>query len=167
MRRPRARPQTVASRHAGAVAIRPAHMRATLLAATLVVLGTHPAHPGQILYATAASENRIDGFCLGTDGSIAPVPKFQHDLGGTEPRRILVHPVLQNILYVAQQQRISTFRINADTGDIEQPTSEPVTITTQDPRDIAVFGDMLYASLHQGEVVGFRLNSAGIPMVNT
>jgi len=35
-----------------------------------VLLLVAPARAGSILYATAASQQRIDGFCLGSDGAL-------------------------------------------------------------------------------------------------
>jgi len=138
-------------------------MRATLLGLSLVLVAARPAFPGAILYATAASENRVDGFCLGDNGGLTEVPVFQRDLEGTEPRRVLVHPTLGNVLYVAQRERISVFTIDARGRLTLAPNG---TISAEDPRDLVIYQDLLYASLHKGQVLGYRLNPDGTPVEN-
>ena len=135
-------------------------MRALLLAPALVLLAARPALPGAMLYATAASENWIDGFCLGDNGGLVDTPAFQRDLEGTELRRVLVHPTLGNVLYVAQKERISVFQIDARGRLTLAPNG---TIPADDPRDLVVYGNLLYASLHKGQVLGFGLNPDGTP----
>src|SRR6059058_2762199 len=57
------------------------------------LLAALPAAGGTILYATAASLNRVDGFCVGAGGGFVPGANIvPSDTKGTEPRRLLVAP---------------------------------------------------------------------------
>ncbi len=145
-------------------------MRSPVLGLLLLALAARPAFPGAILYVSATGVNpgggdhpRIDAYCLDeTNGGIAQTLAFQYELAESEvePRRVLVHPTLGNVLYVAQRRRISVFQIS-DTGRLTPAPNG--TIPVRDPRDLAIWGNTLYASLHQGTIVGFQLNADGTP----
>src|SRR5256712_12042822 len=68
---------------------------------------------GSILYAPAASQQRIDGFCLGADGALAATPAVQIATLGRLPRRVLVG---NGVLYVAEADRIEAFGIGEHGG---------------------------------------------------
>src|SRR5947208_13738527 len=63
--------------HPGAVAISRRLMRSVMDGLFVALLVAEPALAGSILYATAASQQRIDGFCLGADGALAATPSVQ------------------------------------------------------------------------------------------
>ena len=68
------------------------------------LLAALPAAGGTILYATAASLSRVDGFCVGAGGGFVPGASVRHaDTGGTEPRRLLV---ANGVLYVGESDRV-------------------------------------------------------------
>jgi len=88
----------------------------------MIVLATTPSFAGSILYATAASEQRVDGFCLDRNGGLAPNPNGKSFFtSAPEPRRLLVAegvitgPVdpegSRDVLYVALADRVQAFRI--------------------------------------------------------
>src|SRR5439155_872100 len=87
------------------------------------LLAALPAAGGTILYATAASLNRVDGFCVGAGGGFVPGAMVRHaDTGGTEPRRLLV---ANGVLYGSEQLtpgRIANFPIDAGGGLGHDPT---------------------------------------------
>ena len=73
-----------------------------------------PAAGGTMLYATAASLGRVDGFCVGAGGGFVPGASVVHaDTGGTEPRRLLV---ANGVLYVGERDRVEAFTIGRGGG---------------------------------------------------
>jgi 6-phosphogluconolactonase (cycloisomerase 2 family) len=97
---------------------------AYVLAVGLVAVAAWPARAGTILYATAASQQRIDGFCVLDKGGLAPAPTFMRATVGIEPRRLLVvrNPVgasvneYEGVLYVAELDRVEAFGIRPEGG---------------------------------------------------
>src|SRR5207253_5411746 len=73
-----------------AVAISRRLMRSMIGGLFVALLVAEPAPADSILYATAASQQRLDGFCLGADGALAATPTVQTATGGPFPRRVLV-----------------------------------------------------------------------------
>src|SRR5690348_12785902 len=88
-------------------------MRSPIRGLLLALLVARPAFAGSILYATAASQQRIDGFCLQADGALAPTPTVQAGTGGGLPRRVLVG---NGVLYVAELDRLEAFAIGERGG---------------------------------------------------
>src|SRR5262249_38339389 len=94
-----------------------------VLAVGLVALAA-PARAGTVLYATAASHSRVDGFCVRGDGGLAPTPSVARATAGIEPRRLLVvqNPVpsplngYEAVLYVAELDRVEAFGIGPKGG---------------------------------------------------
>ena len=87
---------------------------AYVLAVALVAGAASPGHgAGMILYATAASQQRVDGFCVRRDGGLAPTPSVQIATAGIEPRRLLV---AGGVLYVAELNQVEAFEIGAQGG---------------------------------------------------
>jgi len=78
------------------------------LAIGLAALVAVPARAGTILYATAASQQRVDGFCVLGNGGLAPTPAVSRATAGIEPRRLLV---AGGILYVAELNQVQAFAI--------------------------------------------------------
>lgn len=95
-------------------------MRLYLPLLALVALVPAPARAHSILYATAASQSRIDGFCLRGDGSMAPAASVRIGTAGPEPRRVKVVSFdlegTTQALYVAERDRIEVFRIGRNGG---------------------------------------------------
>ena len=141
-----------------AVAIRRPFMRIVIVALVAVLLAAQTpfaASVKTILYATAATAGRVDGFCIHDDGSLAPTPKVHVDTGGAQPRRLLIG---NNVLYVAEVDRLEAFKIGP-AGNLTRLSS--VKIPT-DPRDIALHpdGKTLYVT-HQGFIVAYALGADG------
>lgn len=83
----------------------------------LAALRAPTAHAGAILYATAASENQVNGFCLGADGSLAPTPTVQVDTAGVQPRRLVVATNGSwTVLYVVEVDRVEAFSVGPHGG---------------------------------------------------
>src|SRR3989442_12426978 len=89
-----------------------------------------PALAGSILFATAASQQRIDGFCLGGDGALAATPSVQVGTLGRQPRRVLVG---NGVLYVAEVDRIEAFKIGEHGGLHPLSATTPATGPNLDP----------------------------------
>jgi 6-phosphogluconolactonase (cycloisomerase 2 family) len=143
-------------------------MRLLLLLAG--VLAASPAFPASILYATAASEQRIDGFCLRGDGSISP-RTVSVQTGGSEPRRLLVTENGANrVLYVAEADRVEAFRIG-DHGHLSligatRLCPEGGQCTPVDVRDIEVSTDFtrLYVVHREySRIAAYPLGPDGAP----
>src|SRR5437867_244396 len=66
------------------------------------------AQAGTILYATAATTNGVDGFCLGDNGALRPSP-WTHVDTGDEPRRLIVGG--NRVLYVVERNGVEAFEI--------------------------------------------------------
>jgi len=143
--------------HPGAVAISRPHMRSVIGGLLLALLVARPALAGSILYATAASQQRIDGFCLGADGALAATPTVHIDTAGRFPRRVLVG---NGVLYVAEVDRIEAFRIGEH--GVLHALGDTVPVKHLDPRDLALGpdGKTLYVT-HQGFLEAFALGADG------
>src|SRR5579862_4704534 len=88
-----------------------------LVVVALAALRTPAAGAGAILYATAASENLVNGFCLGADGSLAPTPTVQVPTAGVQPRRLVVGTNGSwTVLYVVEVDRVEAFSIGPHGG---------------------------------------------------
>src|SRR5262245_9015409 len=105
-------------------------MRVVMLGLALAVLIARPAGAGRMLYATAASDDRIDGFCLLRSGEIEGSPRVTRSTAGTQPRRLLVADGVNgpadgvdDVLYVVEADRVEAFRIG-DRGALS-PFSPP------------------------------------------
>src|SRR5437867_11093460 len=66
------------------------------------------AQAGTILYATAATTNGVDGFCLGDNGALGSAP-WTHVETGDEPRRLIVGG--NGALYVVERNGVEAFEI--------------------------------------------------------
>jgi len=143
--------------HPDAVAISRPLMRSAIGGLFVALLVVEPALAGSILYATAASQQRIDGFCLAADGALAATPSVQIGTLGGLPRRVLVG---NGVLYVAEVDRIEAFAISAHGGLRSLGGTRPV--TNLDPQDLALNpdGKTLYVT-HQGFLEAFALNADG------
>jgi hypothetical protein len=113
-------------------------MLRSLLAVALACAAT-PAAAAQILYATAAIPNRVEGFCLGTNGGMELRPVIQQDTVDN-PRRLLLPPQPDgspgDVLYVAGRHRVESFLIRVN-GGLES-IGATRSINGANPFDIAV-----------------------------
>ena len=101
-------------------------MRQLGCATALLLLVATPAFAKSVLYATAASEQRVDAFCLEDNGGIVNTNVGHFGTSGIEPRRLLVaegvitDPTItdssRDVLYVALADRVEAFRILARGG---------------------------------------------------
>jgi 6-phosphogluconolactonase (cycloisomerase 2 family) len=155
---------------AGAVAISGSSVtRLFVLGVALTALAAPPGAPiaagqdappaGKILYATAATTNRIHGFCVGRDGRPAPQPSIDVPTRGPQPRRLLVK---NGVLFVAELDRVEAFRIGPRGGLRREPGLHASTerLTRMSPRDLAVdeAGTMLYVpQRRQDRIAAYRL----------
>jgi 6-phosphogluconolactonase (cycloisomerase 2 family) len=142
-------------------------MRLVAFALALAVLGARPAGAGRILYATAATPGRVDGFCIGNDGSLAPTPILSVDTVGGQPRRLII---ANGVLYVAEIDRVESFTIGPNGGLVDRRSTHVVTKANGDnvnldPHDLAVHpsGAMLYVPQRKvNRLVAYRLDAGGL-----
>src|SRR5437016_5842394 len=143
--------------HPDAVAISRPLMRSVIGGLFVALLVAEPALAGSILYATAASQQRIDGFCLGADGALSATPTVQIPTLGRLPRRVLVG---NGVLYVAEADRIEAFAIGQHGGLRPLAGSEPV--ESLNPQDLTLNpdGKTRYVT-HLGFLEAFALDAEG------
>src|SRR5713226_9426722 len=144
--------------HPDAVAISRRLMRSVISGLFVALLVAEPALAGSILYATAASQQRIDGFCLGADGALAATPTVQIATLGRLPRRVLVG---NGVLYVAEADRIEAFKIGEHGGLRPLAGSEPV--KSFNPQDLTLDAEgglpKRFTSCVQGEATNDFLDA--------
>jgi 6-phosphogluconolactonase (cycloisomerase 2 family) len=140
---------------------------ARLLAAAVLAAGPALAASDAILYATAASEHRIDGFRLNCRGELAASSTAtSFPTGGRNPRRLRVASIgTGKVLYVAERDRIEALEIGARGALVRRLGRTPVQ-PNMDPRDVAVSADgtLLYVTQRGLErVVAYPLGPDGAP----
>ncbi len=132
--------------------------RQLLAALALVACSVAPTVAGQILYATAAVADRIDGFCVRSSGGLAPTPLREQ--GTVEnPRRLVV---AGDVLYVAGSFRVEAFKIGDD-GRLQSLGRTPF-VSGASPRDIVVdpARRVLYMPHRQQDrIVAYPLDAEG------
>src|SRR5581483_11953293 len=135
----------IASRRAGCYRSAPMIRLMRVLALCLAVgAGGRLAAAGTMLYATAASQNRVDGFCVGDKGGgLAASPSVSVALNGASPRRALV---ANGVLYVGEDDRVEAFAIGADGGLSPDFTSCIQGKAGTSYLAILVNGELLYTS---------------------
>ena len=102
-----------------------------LLAACPVVAGT-------ILYATAASQARVDGFCVREGGGLTPAASVQADTAGMEPRRLVV---ANGVLFVGELDRVEAFKIGPHGALTPMAATKTITSPAMEVIDMAVAAD--------------------------
>ncbi|HYR95845.1 MAG TPA: hypothetical protein VEM57_03875 [Candidatus Binatus sp.] len=132
-------------------------MRIVIVGLLAVLLAAETPLAASILYATAATAGRVDGFCLRGDGFLAPTPRLHVDTAGAQPRRLLI---ANDVLYVAEVDRLEAFPIGG-AGTLKTPTRTKATVGL-DPRDMALSPDgrTLYAT-HHSYVSAWALGADG------
>jgi len=113
------------------------------VAVALATLAAWPVRAGTILFATEASDNAVDGFCVASDGTLAPTPTVRITTGGPLPRRLLAKadPTsgTDGVLYVVEEDRVEAFRIDPHGGlTANGSTAADPNMT---PLDVAVSDD--------------------------
>lgn len=144
-----------------AIAIRRLRMRVLTLGLALAVLVARPAGAARMLYATAATPNRIDGFCVRDNGALAPTPSVRLEIRGTQPRRIVV---VDDVLYAVEADRVEAFRIGPRGGLSLLGRTQPR--PRSGPRDAALSSNrtMLYVpDRSRSRIVGHALDADGRP----
>lgn len=146
-------------------------MRRVALCIAAVVTAALPARAGRILYATANSQddagaNRVDGFCVGDGGGLAPTKTVSVQTNGILPRRLLVgqSPLGGSVLYVAERDRVEVYSIRP-AGGLQRIGNTKV-IDQMIPRDIVLSADArtLYVPQPQRDrVLAYPLKSDGAP----
>src|SRR5581483_294124 len=137
-------------------------MRLVTSCLVAALVSAAPAFAGTIIYATAASQSRIDGFCVGNDGTLAPTPKVQIGTGGQLPRRLVAGP--NGVLYVAEADRVEAFRIGQRGGLEPFGSTNVVTGPNMNPLDVALSPDarLLYVPQNgQARIVAYPLDADG------
>src|SRR5262249_45214222 len=148
-------------------------MRLLFVVAALALLRAPAAQAGAILYATAASENRVDGFCLGSDGSLASTPTTQVPTTGVQPRRLVVGTNgvvgtdgVWNVLYVMEVDRVEAFRIGRRGALTLIGSTKPLADPNGNPLDVALSPDAtkLYVpEPGRDRLVAYPLDADGAP----
>jgi 6-phosphogluconolactonase (cycloisomerase 2 family) len=150
-----------------------------VLVGLLVSLVARPAAAGSILYASAATPGRIDGYCLGGDGSLASEPTFSVntrgglDPGNSEPRRLVVDTQVRqgvevSVLYVAEVDRVEAYRIGRN-GNIGYIGATRV-LDHMRPLDLRVSDDgkLLYVTqTGYNRIVAYPIGDDGAPAKNS
>lgn len=127
-------------------------------ALALVACSVASAGAGQILYVTAATADRVDGFCIRENGALAPTP-LRQQATVNNPRRVVV---AGGVLYVAGNTRVEAFAID-DAGRLTSLGRTP-SVEAANPRDIVV--DPTRRALYmphreQDRIVAYPLDAEG------
>jgi 6-phosphogluconolactonase (cycloisomerase 2 family) len=138
-------------------------MRLAAVATLLVALVADSAPGASILYATAATPGRVDAFCIGPGGVLAPEPAFSIFVGANpdraQPSRLVV---AGNVLYVGQADRVEAFAIGARGGLRRIGSTRPVQGSR--PLDMIAANGMLYvAEAGSSRVAAHPLDAEGAP----
>jgi 6-phosphogluconolactonase (cycloisomerase 2 family) len=136
-----------------------------LLAATLAATGPVLAASDMVIYATAASKNRIDAHRLTCQGELIEGLIAQVNTP-TQPRRVVVATVgSAQVLYVGELDRVEAFTIKPGGGLQHLKGSRG--LSNMDVRDLAVDGTTLYA-IHRGykRIAAYPLDSASGAFLN-
>jgi len=135
--------------------------RQLLAAAVLITCLVAHASAGQMLYATAALANRVDGFCLNDNGALAGTPLRQKDTV-TNPRRLVIEG---GVLYAAGESRVEAFAI--EEGGRLRALGRTPGVEGANPRDIVVdlehgeYGTLYVPQRQQDRIVAYPLNAEG------
>jgi 6-phosphogluconolactonase (cycloisomerase 2 family) len=108
------------------------HLRLFTLPLLSLLLAAVPAPAGQIIYATAATDNSILGYCVHANGGLAPDPIVREPTVNN-PRRVIV---AEDVLYVAGNTAVEALRIET-TGRLMSLGKTP-RVHNANPRDITV-----------------------------
>ena len=139
-------------------------MRRFVLCMALAIASVRPLGAQTMLYSTAASQDRIDGYRVRDDGSLTPDPTTQKPTSGVRPRRIISRGCN---LYVAEKDRVEVFRIHQP-GGLELIGATKASSDLRN-HDIALWPETgapstLYVPMRrQGALSAFPLDAEGRP----
>ena len=102
------------------------------------LLAARPVVAGTILYATAASQARVDGFCVRDGGGLAPAASVHVDTAGMEPRRLVV---ANGVLFVGELDRVEAFKIGPHGALTPMAATKTITSPAMEVIDMAVAAD--------------------------
>ncbi|TMB52493.1 MAG: lactonase family protein [Deltaproteobacteria bacterium] len=102
------------------------------------LLAARPVVAGTILYATAASQARVDGFCVREGGGLAPAASVHVDTAGMEPRRLVV---ANGVLFVGELDRVEAFKIGPHGALTPMAATKTITSPAMEVIDMAVAAD--------------------------
>src|SRR5262245_46906373 len=88
-------------------------MHRVFLIVALLVASALPTRGEMMLYATAASQQRIDGFPLSDDGNVAGEPRIQQATASQRPKRLIANGCT---LYSLEEDRVEVFRVGPTGG---------------------------------------------------
>lgn len=136
-----------------------------LFSALLAAAFAGPAAAQHFLYATAASDARVDAFRVSeaTGLPLGDPPVEQQATGGERPRRLLVNPS-RCVLYVAETDRVEVYKIRKN-ARLERIGSTKRTLEMQ-AHDIALApdGNTLYVPIRrQNTIATYPLDAEGKP----
>jgi hypothetical protein len=115
---------------------------ARLLATAALAAGPALAASEAILYATASTVHRVDGFRINCRGGLdeKPIPASVFPTGGRNPRRLLSAQIgTARVLYVAERDRVEALEIG-ERGALRRIGRTNVQ-PNMDPRDMAISPD--------------------------
>lgn len=143
-------------------------MHALLRSLALLAWAAAPAAAGTMLFATAATPGRIDGFCVGPNGALTATPRTQIDTAGSSPSVLIASPD-GKVLMVAENDRVEFFSIGTD-GRLSRPSGK--THIPKPPRKginsrqiaLSLDGNLLYiGERRQNRIVAWQLGSDYLP----
>jgi len=102
------------------------------------LLAARPVVAGTILYATAASQSGVDGFCVRDGGGLTPAPSVHVDTAGMEPRRLVV---ANGVLFVGELDRVEAFKIGSHGALTPMAATKTITSPAMEVIDMAVAAD--------------------------
>lgn len=137
-------------------------MRRILPCVALAIALGSPCAAETVLYATAASQSRIDGFKVNADGSLDGAAFEHQPTKSASPRRLVVRSCR---LYVAETDRIEVFRIGPR-GHLESlGNTLPLKGSNPHDMDLSPDGKTLYFPMRsQGALISFPLDDNGVPV---
>src|SRR5439155_17919482 len=127
-----------------------------------------------MLYATAATVGRVDGFCVNRGGALTPGASVHADTGvdpsspgvhdsSSNPRRLLVG---NGVLYVGEHDRVEAFSIGPHGGLKFLNRTALISSPAMDVMDMALSpdGKTLYVAQNGPDrIAGYSLDATGVP----
>jgi hypothetical protein len=139
-------------------------MRRFVLCMALAIASVRPLGAQTMLYSTAASQARIDGYRVRDDGSLTPDPTTQKPTSGVRPRRIISRGCN---LYVVEKDRVEVFRIRQPGGlELIGATKAGKDVRAHDVElwpEAGMPSTMYVPHRRQGAVAAYPLDEQGRP----
>jgi hypothetical protein len=113
----------------------------------------------KVIYASLSRDDAVVAYRVGSDGFLSGDPFDSIAL--EEPRQVLV---VGNILYVAQEEVVSSIQLLPDGSLPDSPTATTAPITDGDASRMLVIGNMLYVSWENiSRIRAYRLSGGHVP----